>query len=39
MLGQWLKIFTNHKNPTCKTFNNGRVLWWRLILEEYKLDI
>ena len=35
LLGQQLKIFTNNKNLTCKSFNTNCVLRWRLILEEY----
>ena len=39
LLGQQLKIFTEHKNPTCKFFNNDRVLRWILILEEHSPEI
>ena len=39
LLGQRLKIYTDHKHLTCKNFNNNRVLRWRLILEEYSPDI
>ena len=35
LLGQKIRIYTNHKNPTCKNFNNERLLIWRLILKEY----
>ena len=34
-LGQILRIYTDHKNPTCINYNNDRVLIWRLIIEEY----
>ena len=39
LLGQKLKIFTDHKNPTGKNFNTNSVLRWRLILEEYIPEI
>ena len=39
LLGQKLKIYRYHKNLTCKNFNTDRVLWWRLILEEYIPEI
>ena len=39
MLGQKLRIYTDHKNLTCKNFNTDVVLRWRLILEEYGPDI
>ena len=32
LLGQQLKIFTDHKNITCKNFNTDIILWWRLVL-------
>ena len=37
--GQQLKIYTDQKNLMWKNFNNYRVLQWRIILEEYNLDI
>ena len=39
LLGQKLKIYTDHKNLIRKTFNTNRVLRWILILEEHNLDI
>ena len=35
LLGQILRIYTDHKNIVCKHFNNDRVLRWRLIIEDY----
>ena len=35
LLGQKLKIYTDHKNNTYKSFDTDRVLKQRLILEEY----
>ena len=35
LLGQKLKIYTDHKNLTCKYFNIDCILLWILILEEY----
>ena len=37
LLGQQLKIFTDHKNLTCKNCNTYRVLRWGLIVEYYSL--
>ena len=37
--GQRIKIYTDHKNLTCKNIINDRVLRWRLLLEEYGPDI
>ena len=39
LLGQRLKIYTDHKNITFKTFNTDGVLQWRHILKEYGPDI
>ena len=39
LLGQKIRIYTDHKNLTCKNFNTGRVLRWRLIPKEYGPDI
>ena len=39
LLGQQLKIYTDHKNLTYKKFNTDRVLCWILILEEYSPEI
>ena len=33
LLGQQLKVFTEHKNITYKDFNTNCVLRWRLIIE------
>ena len=33
LLGQKLRIYTDHKYLTCKNFNNNIVLRWGLILE------
>ena len=35
LLGQQIRIYTDHKNLTYKEFNTDRVMQWQLILEEY----
>ena len=39
LLGQRLRIYTDHKNLTCKYFHTDRVLIWRLVFEECGMDI
>ena len=39
LLGQKVKIYTDHKNLTYKQFNTDRVMRWRLLIEEYGPEI
>jgi len=39
LLGQQIKVYTGHQNLTYKTFNTERVMRWRLILEEFSLEL
>ena len=39
--GQWIKVYTAHKNLTRDALGlpSNRVYWWRLLLEEYAPEI
>ena len=39
LLGQQIKVYTNHKNLTYKNFNKECEMDWRLVLEEYNLEL
>jgi len=39
LLGHTIKVYTDHKNLTHKSFNTERVMQWRLILEEYAPEL
>ena len=39
LLGQKLRIYTDHKNLACKNFNTDKLLRCRIILGEYGPDI
>ena len=39
LLGQQVTVYTDHLNLTHKNFNVERVMRWRLILEEFGLDL
>ena len=38
-LGQQIKVYTEHKNLTYKSFNTERVMRWRLIREEFSPEL
>jgi hypothetical protein len=39
LLGQNIRVYTDHKNLMFKNFNTERVMRWRLVLEEFGPDL
>lgn len=39
ILGQQIRVYTDHENLTQKMFNSDRVMHWRLCIEEYSPDL
>ena len=39
LLGQMIKIYTDHKNLTFSNFTTERVMRWRMVLEEYDPEL
>ena len=39
LLGQQIKVFTDHKNLTCVNFNTQRVICWRMVIEDFAPEL
>ena len=39
LLGQRIKVHTNHENLTYKKFTSDRVMRWRMYIEEYLAEL
>jgi hypothetical protein len=39
LLGQQIKVYTNHKNLTCVNFNTQRVIRWRMVIEDFAPEL
>ena len=39
LLGQQIRVYTDHENLTQKKFNSDRVMIWRLYIEKYSPDL
>ena len=39
LLGQRIRVYTDHKNLTYKTFNTERVIRWRMVIEDFAPEL
>eukprot|EP00957_Ditylum_brightwellii_P037321 2824571-Ditylum_brightwellii.AAC.1 len=39
LLGQWIRVYTNHKNLMYEKFNTVKVIQWCMILEDYTPEL